>query len=131
MKKFYINNINQLNEEEKKTGCISYRRLIHAYVENIILCNNVAEDVDFMMSAYDAIAVYDEDEDEYTYPEIYQWYITDCNEYEKEALEEYDIQLVYNEAMDLYILPVTHYGTRWDYVITSVEWSTNWDECKK
>lgn len=131
MKKFYINNVNQLNEEEKKTGCISYRRLIRAYVENMILCNNVAEDVDFMMSAYDDIAVYDEDEDEYTYPEIYQWYITDCNEYEKEALEEYGVQLVYNEAMDLYILPVTHFGTGWDYVMTGVKWSTNWEECRK
>lgn len=53
-------------------------------------------------------------------PEIFQWYIV--NENGADIIKEYtDDPLYYNEALDMYLWGVTHYGTSWDYVLTDVK----------
>ena len=53
-------------------------------------------------------------------PEVFQWYIVDGNG--ADIIKEYtDDPLYYNEALDMYLWGVTHYGTSWDYVITDVK----------
>ena len=68
--------------------------------------------------------------DEYYGEEIYQYYLCNLSEYEREQLTEYGIILSYSNKLDLDILCVEHFGTSWDYVMTDVEWSDNFDECK-
>ena len=53
------------------------------------------------------------------YSEIFQYFI--ISEQGASILEEYTNEIVYyNEALDLYVWGVTHYGTSWDYVLTDI-----------
>jgi hypothetical protein len=49
--------------------------------------------------------------------EPYQWYAISINEYDVEYYnEEYALDIFYSDTLGIYILPVYHYGTAWDYV---------------
>lgn len=51
---------------------------------------------------------------------IFQDYI--ISEYGYKILEEYTDEIVfYNEKLDVYVWGVTHFGTSWDYVLTTLE----------
>lgn len=51
-------------------------------------------------------------------PEVFQWYIVD--DWGARLLKEINEIVYYNEALDMYLWGVTHYGTSWDYVLTSI-----------
>jgi hypothetical protein len=46
--------------------------------------------------------------------EIYQYYLTNVDDYQKEKLAEYGITLGYSNLLDLYVLPIYDFGTSWD-----------------
>lgn len=51
---------------------------------------------------------------------VFSDYIISRNGYV--ILRDYTDELVfYNEELDIYVWAVTHYGTRWDYVLTNIE----------
>lgn len=56
-------------------------------------------------------------EDEH-YDEVYQWYIISDNG--ARICEEFGEIVYYNEALDMYLWGVTHWGTSWDYVLTDI-----------
>lgn len=120
MKKFYISNKSELNDEELRTGRISYQKIIDRYINDLVLCNNI-EEID--NSIFDNMEEIEDD------LEIYQYYLCNLSKYEVEQLKEYGIILSYSDMLDLDILCVEHYGTSWDYVMTDVEWSENLEEC--
>ena len=60
----------------------------------------------------------DLEDDQYNYPEIYQYYIV--NDYGAQILEEYNEIVFYNDVLDMYVWGVTHWGTSWDYVLTDI-----------
>ena len=137
MKKFKIYNTADLNAEELRTGRISYRRLMNHLMDNRILCNNVANDETFTETIYEAWAQefyelpeeeraeYNDDWLEYCEgTEIFQYFITDMNEYDYGLARDYGYggHFAYNDTLDCYILLVYHWGTSWDYVMTGVEW---------
>ena len=128
MKK-YISNLEELNEEERRTGKISYSRLIERISNNLILCNNI---VNIDESLFDNIVlgeIYDEETEEYT--EIYQYFIIDIDDYTIEKLQEAncnDLIIAYSEALENYILMVDHLGTAWSYVMTDIEYTTKYEE---
>ncbi len=66
-----------------------------------------------------------EDEQDY-YPDIYQYYIVSDNG--AEILEEINEIVFYNEALDMYIWGVTHYGTSWSYVLTDIKCNVPYDD---
>ena len=122
MKKFYISNKEELNSEELRTGRVSYRRIIDRYISDLVLCNEIANIEEFIEGQlYDT---YGELED----LEIYQYYVCNLTEFEKETLQEYGILLAYSNKLEVDILCVDHWGTSWDYVMTDVKWTDNWDE---
>ena len=125
MKKFYVSNVEELNELEKKTGYVSYRRIIDRYISDIVLCLKI-EEIDELV--WENMQNIDFDSDEEI--NIYQYYLCDLTELEKEMLLEYGIILSYSNVLDLDVLCVDHLGTSWDYVMTDVKWSTNYEECK-
>ena len=54
------------------------------------------------------------------YDEIFQYYIISDNG--AEILKDYTNEIVfYNEALDMYVWGVTHWGTSWDYVLTDIK----------
>ena len=56
--------------------------------------------------------------------EVYQWYIISDNG--AQLIQDYlpYAVLYYNAELDLYVWGVTHYGTAWDYVLTSIPCET-------
>ena len=121
MKKFYIGNINELNDEEKRTGRVSYRRLIDKYIDDLVLCNNI---VNIDNTVFDNMQNVDDDDFE-----IYQYYLCNLSNFERENLLAYGVSLSYSELLDCDVLLVTHWGTSWDYVMSQAKWSENLDEC--
>ena len=51
--------------------------------------------------------------------EVFQWYIVDNGG--ARLLQEINEIVYYNEKLDMYLWGVTHYGTSWDYVLTSIK----------
>ena len=50
--------------------------------------------------------------------EVFQWYIVDDGG--ARLLQEINEIVYYNETLNMYLWGVTHYGTSWDYVLTSI-----------
>lgn len=50
--------------------------------------------------------------------EVFQWYIVD--DWGARLLQDIDQIVYYNETLDMYLWGVTHCGTSWDYVLTSI-----------
>ena len=49
--------------------------------------------------------------------EIFQYFITDCSQFDVEYLEEnFGLLFSYSNLLDKYILCVDHFGTNWSYV---------------
>lgn len=116
-----------LNEEEKRTGRISYRRLIER-IGDIWLFNNAPE-----LSEYDFEFVlnneYNEENDEYI--DIYQYYLIDINAYTLEKLQELEVKdliIAWSEKLGEYVLFVDHFGTSWDYVMTDIFYTTDFKQ---
>ena len=54
------------------------------------------------------------------YEDIFQYFIISDNG--AEILKDYTDEIVfYNEALDMYVWGVTHWGTSWDYVLTDIK----------
>lgn len=51
--------------------------------------------------------------------EVYQWFIVD--DWGGRLLTKINEIVYYNEKLDMYLWGVTHYGTSWDYVLTSIK----------
>ena len=51
--------------------------------------------------------------------EVFQWFIVSDNALD--LLREANELVLYSEALDCYIWGVTHWGTSWDYVLTSIK----------
>lgn len=58
----------------------------------------------------------EEEQDEQ--PEIFQYFIVDDNG--AQILKEFGEIVFYNSDLDMYVWGVTHYGTGWSYVLTSI-----------
>lgn len=138
-----INDKMGIYEKEQKKA--SYRTIIENFVGDIVLCNNIVE-ID--PSVYDNMengqyyinratgeeatkAEYDNDiEDiiELQYCEIYQYYLCNLSDYEKEQVLNYNLIVSYSDMLDCDVLCVDHYGTRWDYVLTDCPLFETWEE---
>lgn len=127
MKKLYVNK-EDLNKEELKTGRASYKRLVDRYVGDIVLCNNITEVDDEIWDNVDESDLIDEDGDEINDLEIYQYYLCNVGEWQKEQLKGTGVILSYSKVVDCDVLMVQHWGTSWDYVMTDIEWTENLEE---
>ena len=108
----------ELNEYEIKNKRLSYATMASSF--NAVLCNNITEiDPDLfgnIESGEDA---------EGELPEIFQWFIVEHSA--KWILEKANEPLFYSDKLDCYIWGVTHYGTPWSHVLTSLELDDNFD----
>lgn len=51
-------------------------------------------------------------------PDVFQWFIVD--DWGARLLQDINENVYYNEKLNMYLWGVTHYGTSWDYVLTSI-----------
>lgn len=51
-------------------------------------------------------------------PEVFQWFIVD--DWGARLLQDINEVVYYNDTLDMYLWGVNHYGTSWDYVLTSI-----------
>ena len=123
-----------LNEYEKEHGKISYYTLLEYYDISRILCNKLPE-ID--SSIYDNIETgslsYEEDGKTY-YNDIYQYFIIDFSPWMLDDIKEkYSDELIisYSDLLDNYVLMVDHFGTAWDYVLTDIEFTTDYEKYEK
>ena len=130
VKRLLINEKMGAYELEHKKA--SYRTLVNRFIGDLVLCNNI---VKIDTSIWDNVLVgelYDEETE--SYPEIYQCYACNVGQFEIDCMRELtknnnDIILTYSDVLDCNILMVDHYGTSWDYVLTNVELTDNYNEC--
>lgn len=120
--------LDSMGNYEKEQGFASYRTLVDRFIGNIVLCNNITEIEDY--SIYENIQVGTLDEN----TEIFQYYLCNVNEWDIKTLKELtkdnnDIILSYSNRLDCDVLMVDHYGTSWDYVLTSVPLVDNIEDC--
>ena len=125
--KMYVN-LEDLNEYEKEHKKISYRRLINRISNDIWLFNNAPKlsEYDF---EFEIGSDYDEEAGEYI--DFYQYYLIDINPYMIEKLQKLkckDIVIAWSEKLEEHVLMVDHFGTSWDYVLTNIEYTTNYEE---
>ena len=115
------------NEKEgyyMDTNTVNFRTLTNFLFTDMILCNNITKDYEYFTPEIGND--YDEENNKYT--EIFQYFIV---EYDNWRIEQYqkwlednaresDIILYYNNRLEVYVLGVTHFGTSWDCVPTSI-----------
>lgn len=136
--KFYVSNMEDLNEYEREHNKISYKRLVNKFFTDMILCNNITKlfynqiGGEYCEPSLELGTDYDEENDEYF--DIYQYFIVDFSSYTYTLFEKYreqlgnELILYYIDELDIYILGVTHFGTSWDYVLTDFEPTTDYNE---
>lgn len=99
---------------ETKVFSTNYAVAVNWCNNNYIMQNNICE-ID--PSVYDNFRFEIENEETGEYTEIYQWFITDANEFDVNYLEEtFGLLFTFSDLLEHYILCVPHYGTAWDYV---------------
>ena len=131
MKKYFYGI--ELSEEEIERNRISFRTLAKCF--DAVLCNNILDVDEFLFDnivSGSLTTYYDENgneitedeyyEDENAYEEqdeVYQWFIVSDNA--KDLLEEANQLVLYSEKLDCYIWGVTHWGTSWSMVFTTIK----------
>lgn len=111
---FYGNEISEYGQEH---GYLDYRTLAKAF--DAVLNNGIITST-YEIGYWECVngSDYDEETDETT--EVFQFYI--ISDQGAEILMECTDEIVwYNEALDMYVWGVTHWGTSWDYVLTDVK----------
>lgn len=111
----------------ERTIQTNYYVATHWLHNHLILCNEIAELDESVYENLNGLDVKFDDDGDETIEEIYQWFLTDCNEDDVQWLQEhFGLLFTYSEKLDLYVLCVTHYGTSWDYVY----WTTDIENAK-
>ena len=116
--------INELNEQIDNIMC-DINDLIDTdeNFEDSVIHKSMVAKMDKLQSKIDKL----EEEQENSYDtEIFQYYIVDDNG--AEILKEINEIVYYNEALDMYLWGVTHFGTAWSYVLTDIKCNVPYDE---
>lgn len=117
----------KMGDYEKEHNRASYRTLVEYYIGDIVLCNNIL-DVDYNVINNIDIS---EDHEEIENFEIFQYYLCNLNTSDRELAKKSGLILSYSEVLDCDVLCVDHWGTSWDYVLTSVELVDTYEELKE
>lgn len=115
-----------------KTVYTTYAKAVDWCGNSIVLCNNVPEIDQSVWDNFEGNYLENEGTEDERYRDIYQWYITDCNQSDVEWLiKNFDLIFTYSEKLDCYILCVDHFGTGWSYVACEVKTKEMQERIKK
>lgn len=110
----YIDNLDEIDELNNSIWDIRWemKELYDNDLENSNEYEKLQEQLEELQEQLEEL----EHEQEYQH-EIFQYYIVSDNG--AKIIKEFtNDPLFYNEALDMYVWGVTHYGTSWDYVLT-------------
>lgn len=104
-----------MNTTETKTMYTDYKTAVHWCSNALIMCNNIPQ-IDPTVIDNARFDWYDEKTE--TETEVFQWFITDCSQWDVEYLEEHfpGLLFTYSDLLDCFILCVDHFGTAWSSV---------------
>ena len=128
MEKLGLMKSEKMGEYEKEQGKASYKTIVDYFIGNIVLCNNIANIDESVFCNMDII---ENEDDEESYQEIYQYYLCNVGSYDKQCAQKAGLIFSYSDMLDCDILCVDHYGTSWDYVLTNVKLFDDYEELKK
>ena len=125
--------LDSMGDYEKEHNRASYKTLVDRFIDNRVLCNNIVDIDEDLYCNIEIGNIYDEENDNYT--EIFQYYLCHLTEWEINTLKELtqdnnDIIVAYSYVLDCHVLMVDHWGTSWDYVLTSVPLVDTFEECE-
>lgn len=124
-KKYYYGNA--ISEYGLENGRVDYATLAKAF--DAVLNNDIMsltydigawEQVSGIIDNTDEIEELESEQDDEQ--EVFQWFIVD--DWGARLLQDINEIVYYNETLGMYLWGVTHYGTAWDYVLTSI--SIDW-----
>lgn len=121
-----LKNNERMGKYELEQGYASYKTIVDYFIGDLVLCNNI---VNIDESVYDNMEY--ETENEEDYPEIYQYFICNLSDWEKEQAKKAGLILSYSDMLECDVLCVNHCGTSWDYVLTDVKLFDTYEELKK
>ena len=64
-------------------------------------------------------------------PDIFQYYLCNLSEWQRENAKEHGLLLSYSDLLGCDVLCVDHWGTSWDYVLTDVKLFDTLEELEK
>lgn len=116
---------NKISEYGLKNGFVDYATLAKAF--DAVLNNDIMNktwDIGYWEQVSGFAESEDEEDEDYC-PDVYQWYIV--SDSGADILQNANEIVYYNDALDMYLWGVTHYGTSWDYVLTDIPCNTHKD----
>lgn len=98
-----------------------YYTAVHWLKSAFILCNEIVENDESVIENIEYPEWTNGDEAEEDRIVIFQWFLTDMNEEDKEWMQKNfpDLIFSYSDKLDLWILCVDHLGTMWKGVPTT------------
>lgn len=120
-KYYYGNAISQYGLENGRVDYATLAKCFNAVLNNDIM--NLTYDIGYWEQVSGTIDNSDQMEElereQSEESEVFQWFIVD--DWGARLLQDIDEIVYYNETLDMYVWGVTHYGTSWDYVLTSIK----------
>lgn len=119
--KYYYGNA--ISEYGLENGRVDYAALAKCF--DAVLNNDIMQltyDIGYWEQVSGTVGNTDKIEDlerEQDDQEVFQWYIVDDGG--ARLLREINEIVYYNKMLDMYLWGVTHCGTSWDYVLTSIK----------
>lgn len=113
---------------EQESGFVDHSEEIEELqeaIEELMLDNENDEHTEEIDELQEKINELEEEQENAYNAEIYQYYIVDGNG--AEILKEAGEIVFYNDALDMYVWGVTHWGTSWDYVLTDIKCNVPYD----
>ena len=109
---------NEVSDYGVKNGYVDYRTLAECF--DAVLNNDIMQKTALAGMGYWELYSGEDWDEEWEGPiDIYQYYIVSDNAVS--ILEQANEIVYYNEELDMYVWGITHYGTSWDYVLTSIK----------
>lgn len=107
---------------EQESGFVDHSEEI----EELMLDNENDEHTEKIDELQEKINELEEEQENAYNADIYQYFIVDGNG--AEILQEAGEIVFYNEALDMYVWGVTHWGTSWDYVLTDIKCNVPYED---
>lgn len=122
-KKYYYGN--PISEYGMEHGYVDYATLAKCF-DSVL--NNDIMSLTYDIGSWDQISgtidntdeIEDLESEQNQDPEVFQWFIIDDRGARLLQQETNEI-VYYNEALDMYLWGVTHFGTSWNYVLTNIK----------
>lgn len=112
---------------EQESGFVDHTEEINELqeqIEELMLDNENDEHTEEIEELQDRINELEEEQDQTD--DIFQYYIV--SDSGAEILKEINEIVFYNEALDMYVWGVTHYGTSWSYVLTDIKCNVPYED---